>query len=203
MDHRIKNLFAVTGSIVSLSVSAATTPKDMALTIQGRLTAMARAHNLVRPGRLGSGIDTAETTLSEIVETILRPLAGAIEPGQPDRATADGPDVAVSGDAVTSLSMVLHELATNAAKYGALSQAEGRVAVTWMIKKGRLELIWVERGGPHIDEPPKHEGFGSMLAQNSIKGQLDGQIDYDWSPDGLIIKLSVLVERLAPPRVSL
>ncbi len=203
MDHRIKNLFAVTGSIVSLSVPAATTPKAMALTIQGRLAAMARAHNLVRPLRLGSGVDTAETSLSEIVETILRPLAGAIEPGQLGRATADGPDVVVSGDAVTSLSMVLHELATNAAKYGALSKATGQVAVTWIIKKERLELMWVERGGPHIDVPPKHEGFGSMLAQSSIKGQLDGQIDYDWNPDGLIIKLSVLTERLALPRVSL
>ena len=202
MDHRVKNLFAVTGSIVSLSVQSATTPKDMALTIQGRLTAMALAHNLVRPRRLDRGNGLAETTLIEIVKTILQPFTGPTEQGQPSRATVDGPAVIVRGDAVASLSMVLHELATNAAKYGALSETAGRLTVTWLIDKQRLEMTWVEHGGPHIEEPPKRGGFGSMLAQSSIKGQLDGQIDYDWNPNGLIIKLSVKLERLALARVS-
>ena len=202
MDHRVKNLFAVTGSIVSLSVQSATSPKDMALTIQGRLTAMALAHNLVRPRRFDRSNDVADTSLSEIVKTILQPLTGVTAPGQRGRATVDGPDVTVSGDAVTSLSMVLHELATNAAKYGSLSQVAGTVAVSWVIDKQRVKLTWVERGGPRIDAPPKRGGFGSMLAESSIKGQLDGQIDYDWNPSGLIIKLSVKVERLAMARVS-
>ena len=203
MDHRIKNLFAVTGGIVSLSVKAATSPKDMAATIQGRLGAMAKAHNLVRPRRLAPGDEAAKTTLAEIVEIILRPIAGAIGPGQTSRAVVDGPDVVVSGDAVTSLSMVLHELATNAMKYGALSEPTGHVDVTWQIKKQRLELTWAEHGGPLIDGTRKLEGFGSMLAQNSITGQLGGEIDYDWQPGGLIIKLSVKRERLVPTPVSI
>ena len=202
MDHRIKNLFAVTGGIVSLSVQAATTPRDMATTIQGRLTALAKAHSLVRPRRLSTGDETSETTLSEIVETILKPHGGAADRGQNGRTVADGPHVAVGGDAVTSLSMVLHELATNAAKYGALSGTDGRVDVTWAIKKRFLEITWAEHGGPPVNGPPERDGFGSMLAQNSIRGQLGGQIDYDWNPAGLIIHLTVTVERLVPVRVS-
>ncbi len=198
MDHRIKNLFAITGSIVLLSVASAKTPKEMAGTIQGRLSAMASAHNLVRPRRTGLTVENCETTLAEIVETILRPHAGTIGLGKDDRAVGEGPEVVVGGDAVTSLSMVLHELATNAAKYGALSLPGGRVRVSWTVKKRRLELTWTEQGGPIVNGPPEIEGFGSLLAQSSITGQLNGQIDFDWNPTGLIIHLSVAAERLVP-----
>ncbi len=202
MDHRIKNLFAVTGGIVSLSVQGATTPRDLAATIQGRLAAMASAHALVRPLRQGHAVESTETTLAEIIATIMRPYVGSAKPGQDVRVHAAGPDVIVGGDAVTSLSMVLHELATNAAKYGALSLPAGRVEVTWAVKKQRLALTWTEHGGPPVAGPRESRGFGSMLVHNSITGQLDGKIDYDWNPAGLIIHLTVTAERLVPVRVS-
>ena len=197
MDHRVKNLFAITGGVVSLSARSATTPQDMAETIQGRLGAMASAHQLVRPRRLGPSADKPETVLSEIIDTILRPYAEGIDPTADPRAVAEGPNVAVGGDAVTSLAMVLHELATNAAKYGAFSKPGGRVHVSWVIKKKRLELTWVERGGPQIKGAPEREGFGSLLARRSINGQLDGQMEYDWHPEGLTVHLSAAAERLS------
>ncbi|WP_310496834.1 CheR family methyltransferase [Sandarakinorhabdus sp.] len=202
MDHRIKNLFAVTGSIVSLSVRSAKSPKDMAETIQGRLRAMAASHDLVRPRGMFSGVAATKTSLAEILETILRPHVGASDVEGSVRVLTSGPAVTVSGDAVTSLSMVLHELATNATKYGALSAPGGRVEILWEIRKQRLELTWTEHGGPRIDGPPEHKGFGTMLARNSIAGQLDGQIRHDWNSAGLVVHLSVASERLAPPMVE-
>ena len=198
MDHRVKNLFAITGGVVSLSARSATTPQDMAETIQGRLGAMASAHQLVRPRRLGPGADKPETTLTEIVETVLRPHVETADANGEARAVIKGPAVAISGDAVTSLAMVLHELATNAAKYGAFSKLGGHVHISWAVKSKRLELTWAERGGPAVNGPPKREGFGSLLARRSINGQLDGQLAYDWNPEGLTVRLSAAAERLAP-----
>ena len=92
--------------------------------------------------------------------------------------------------------MVLHELATNATKHGALSTNTGRVEVSWVIDKACLKLTWAERGGPVVHGPPAHEGFGNVLTRNSITGQLGGQIRYDWEPTGLIVNLSVSMDRL-------
>ena len=197
MDHRVKNLFAITGGVVSLSARSATTPEDMAATIQGRLGAMASAHQLVRPRRLGAGADKPETTLADIVETVLRPHIETTDANGESRAVFKGPVVPISGDAVTSLAMVLHELATNAAKYGAFSKLGGRVDISWDVKKERLELTWAEQGGPVVKGPPAREGFGSLLARRSINGQLDGQLAYDWNPEGLTVHLSAAAERLA------
>ena len=196
MDHRIKNLFAVTGSIVSLSQQTATTTRDMGVKIQGRLSAMAQAHSLVRPRQRRPGNQPAKTTMMEIAHTVLGPLTEVTGGHHKDRIIAKGPDVLVSGDAVTSMAMVLHELATNAAKYGALSEPKGHINVTWVIREQFLELLWVEQDGPIILGPPKREGFGNVLARSSINGQLSGHIDYDWKPSGLNVKLSVKMERL-------
>jgi two-component system CheB/CheR fusion protein len=198
MDHRVKNLFAIAGGVVSLSARSAKTPQDMAVTIQGRLGAMASAHQLVRPRRLGPEAEKPETTLAEIIQTILRPYIEGIDPAADPRAVIEGPDVPLGGDAVTSLAMVLHELATNAAKYGAFSKPNGRVHVSWSVKKERLELSWTERGGPRVKGPPEREGFGSLLARRSINGQLGGQMTYEWNPEGLMVHLSATTERLAP-----
>jgi two-component system CheB/CheR fusion protein len=99
---------------------------------------------------------------------------------------------------VTSLALVLHELATNAAKYGALSLPSGCVRVTWSVAGPDLVLTWEESGGPRVNGPPTRQGFGSMLASRSVKGQLKGQLTFNWNADGLIVRLSVPVERLTP-----
>ncbi len=196
MDHRIKNLFAIVGGVVSLSARSAATPQEMTETVQGRLAAMASAHQLVRPLRVDGGSAQTPTTLASIVETLLRPYAGMDDSTDRSRAVIKGPEVAVSGEAVTSLAMVLHELATNAAKYGAFSKPGGRVHIVWSIKQGRLELIWAESGGPRVKGVPAREGFGGMLARRSIEAQLEGSLTYHWNPEGLTVHLSTAAERL-------
>ena len=197
MDHRVKNLFAVASGVVSLSARSAETPREMAATIQGRLGALATAHQLVRPPRVATGSGKPEAMLAEIVRIVLRPYVETGDRGEKHRAVIEGPDVAVGGEAVTSVAMVLHELATNAAKYGAFSKPGGTVHVSWSIKQQRLEMSWTERGGPTVRRAPEREGFGSLLARRSITGQLDGQMTNDWDPAGLTVHLSASMERLA------
>ena len=109
-----------------------------------------------------------------------------------------GPEVPIGGDAVTSLALVLHELATNAAKYGALSTPGGRIDVSWTVSTGKLELRWEERDGPTVHGPPAREGFGSMLARRSLNGQLQGDLAFDWDKQGLTVRLWAALERLLP-----
>jgi len=193
MDHRIKNLFAITSGVVSLSARSAESTGEMATTIQGRLGAMASSHQLVRPPRIGMVAEKPTTTLAKIVDTVLKPY---VDRNDAMRIEIDGPDVTVGGDAVTSLAMILHELATNAAKYGSLSGSAGHVHVGWRIAGAKLALSWTERGGPAIAGPPAREGFGSLLARRSARGQLDGQLSYDWNRKGVTVILEAATERL-------
>jgi two-component sensor histidine kinase len=107
--------------------------------------------------------------------------------------------VPISGNAVTSLALLLQEFATNAAKYGALASETGRIEISWCEWKGEVLLVWREQGGPQIGGPPEseHEGFGSTLARLAVTGQLGGKISRDWDKEGLTIKLSVPLDRLA------
>jgi two-component sensor histidine kinase len=98
---------------------------------------------------------------------------------------------------VTSLALIFHEIATNSAKHGALSTAEGRVHVGWEVRDGDLHLRWEERDGPLILAPPQRQGFGSKLVSRSVTGQLQGRIEHDWRREGLVITVTLLVERLS------
>jgi two-component sensor histidine kinase len=109
-----------------------------------------------------------------------------------------GPDVPIAGGYVTSFALLLHEFATNAAKYGALSTPAGHVDIACSEHDGRFVLSWTERGGPRVDpQVPHTEGFGTLLAQVTVKGQLAGEISRDWKPDGLTIRLSFARDRIA------
>jgi two-component system CheB/CheR fusion protein len=137
-----------------------------------------------------------ESTLGDLVRTILLPYVDPAGNGNDRRIVIEGPEVAIGGEAVTSLALVLHELATNAAKYGSLSTRSGRVRISWTVKEDRLALSWEEQGGPLIKGAPEREGFGSLLARRSVNGQLDGKLAFDWNAKGLIVNLSVPMERL-------
>ncbi|HEY8033065.1 MAG TPA: PAS domain S-box protein [Methylocella sp.] len=197
MSHRIKNLFAVTSGLLTLSARSARTPADMAEAVRGRLGALARAHGLTRPGLInGEDKPGQGTTLHVLVQTIFAPYV------DPDRVEGHGfylvtgPCLPIGGNAVTSVALILHELATNAVKYGALSSPRGYIHIDWSVKKDEFLLTWKEHGGPSLAGPPEHEGFGSSLVRRLVTDQFGGQLSYDWKPKGLIIRLSMPVERL-------
>jgi PAS domain S-box-containing protein len=192
MSHRVKNLFALSGSIVGLSARWSESPQELAEAARARLSALARAHALT----FSHGFEEAPdqpTTLQSLVRTIVAPFD---EPRDP-RITLSGIDAEVSGSAVTSLALLLHEFATNAAKYGALSSAEGTVKIVLAEEDGYLLVHWIERGGPPVAAPKGGEGFGGTLSRIAVSDQLGGGIARDWRPEGLTIRLSVPRSRLA------
>lgn len=193
MNHRVKNLFTLAGGLVTLSARSAATPKDLAEAVRDRLAALARAHELTLPD-LTDGPEkfTQTTTLSPLIRQIVSPYVD----GDDARVTINGPDVSISGGAVTSMALVLHEIATNAAKYGALSSGVGRVDVNWCIGEDAILLTWQEVGGPPLDGQPEREGFGSVLARMTATSQLAGTITRDWNRDGLTVNLSAQLARL-------
>ncbi len=197
MSHRVKNLFAVTSGLVTLSARSARTPADMAEAVRERLGALARAHGLTRPGLInGNGKPCQDTTLHALVQAIFAPYVDPERVKDHGFYIVTGPNLPIGGNAVTSVALVLHELATNAAKYGALLSPGGYIHIDWSVKKDEFLLTWKERGGPSLGGPAEHEGFGSSLVRRLVTGQFGGQLSYDWKPDGLIIRLSVPVERL-------
>lgn len=191
MSHRVKNLFALSGSIVGLSARSAKSVQELAQSTRERLSALARAHALT----FSHGVDDAAhqpTTLKSLVGAIVAPFDEPVEP----RITISGIDAAVSGSAVSSLALLLHEFATNATKYGALSSEKGTVEVVLAEERDAIILNWTERGGPSVQRAAGGEGFGDVLSRITIANQLDGQLDRDWRPEGLAIRLSVQRSRL-------
>jgi PAS domain S-box-containing protein len=192
MSHRVKNLFALSGSIVGLSARSTKSPQELAEATRARLAALARAHALT----FAQGFDEAAhepTTLQSLVRTIVAPFD---EPEAP-RITLSGIDAAVSGSAVTSLALLLHEFATNATKYGALSAATGIVEVIFGEEGEAIVVDWIEHGGPPVAVPESREGFGAVLSRIAISNQLAGELVRDWRPEGLAIRLSVPRSRLS------
>jgi PAS domain S-box-containing protein len=194
MDHRIRNLFTLAGSVVTLSARSANTPKELTAIIRDRLDALARAHALTLP-RHFAGLDQAEqsTTLQSLIRAILSPYE---EKDALSRVEIKGSDVPVAASLATGFALVLHEFATNAAKYGALSVPSGRINIACSELDDLVSLTWTEIGGPRIDNPPTSEGFGSQLAHATITGRLGGTLSREWNADGLTIRLSVARQRL-------
>ena len=196
MSHRIKNLFAVTRGVVALSARSARSAKDMATAIQGRLAALTYAHELMLPGLRDTGESASQnTTLHGLIRAIVAPYVGGRSPGREGVVVA-GPDWPIGGNAITNAALVLHELATNAAKYGALSSPEGVVSVDSSTDNDMLSLTWKERGGPALASEPSSEGFGSLLTRTIVQGQLGGQLSKTFEPEGLTVHLSVPLDRL-------
>jgi two-component sensor histidine kinase len=192
-NHRVKNLIAVFHGIISLSAQSARTPQEMAQSLRGRLDALMRAKDLIRPGIMGTEAHSERTTVDQVVRTVLQPCDDG---SFPERIVISGPDVPVGEKAVTSLALALHETATNAAKYGALSASNGAICIKWVVQGGGVHFEWEETGGPVIIAPPQAGGFGSELTERSIAGHLRGTIEYDWRRNGLKLRLTVPLDRL-------
>ena len=193
MVHRTRNLLSVAGSLVTLCGRSAQTPDETVKAIRERLAALSVAYDLTLPeiADAGRGISRA-TTLHALLHTVMAAFSDQRNGGS---VAANGPDVQLTGSAVTSFALLLHEFATNACKYGALLRDGGCVNVDWSTVNGELVLVWNERGGPLLDGKPQREGFGSVLSQAMVK-QVGGQISRDWKPEGLSIRLLVPLERL-------
>jgi PAS domain S-box-containing protein len=190
MDHRIKNLFAVATSLTSLAAREARTPKELAADLRERFAALARVHSFVRT----RPHDLNLATLGELVRALLQPyrMSGTVE-----RVRVECLGVPVGPQSLTAVALIVHELATNAAKYGALSAPEGRVEVSCAADAMTATIIWRERGGPAVRPPEGGEGFGSLLVRRSIADQLGGRLHTEWDAAGVTVTITAERERLA------
>lgn len=186
MDHRVKNLFAITDGMIRMTARGASSPEELAQALSGRVSALARAHALVerRTERGASGT----VRLDDLVATVLRAHSAG--------TSAEGPAVMFGAHAGSGLALALHELATNSAKYGALSRPDGHLAIGWRDAGDHVRLDWRESGGPAIERPPQTVGFGSKLVRRTIEGQLSGTIVFDWAPGGLAIEMALRKDKL-------
>jgi PAS domain S-box-containing protein len=199
MRHRVKNLFAVTGGLVALSARSARTPKELAAAVQERLVALTRALELTRPGLIDAAGETGvgqNATLHDLMHTIFAPYVNGGSEGRECIILTGLPDLPIGDNAVTNVALVLHELATNAAKYGALSSQGGVVYIECSLANDELQLTWKERDGPSLNGQPDTEGFGSVLARRIVTQHFGGRLSSDWQPRGLVVRISVPMERL-------
>lgn len=200
MAHRVKNMFALAGGVVSLSARSAQSATELASTVNERLAALARAHSLTLPDpTVDDSLSERTTTLHTLLRTILSPYDVQTRARQ-TRFAIQGIDLPLAGGSVTSFALLFNEFATNAAKYGSLSTSDGTVAIACSEQKGMLHIQWTEKGGPSPDTAAKDRGFGSTLVEATIV-QLGGKISREWRPEGLVIDLSVDRNRcMAAPR---
>lgn len=196
LDHRVKNLFAMASAMVSMTARSASSTEEMAQALHGRLQALAKAHELIRPAVAEDGPTESETSVLEIVQTILAPHRDF---GLPARILIDCAPIAVGAKAATSLTLVLHELATNASKYGSLSAADGHLTITCRQEGEAMAFVWLEEGGPPIRHKPTTKGFGSLLAHKSVTDQLGGAVTCDWRREGLRVELHIPLSQLSRP----
>jgi two-component sensor histidine kinase len=191
MSHRVKNLIAIAGALTTMTSRSSNTKEDMARELTQRLTALGRAHDLVRPV---PGQTENAALLGDLITVLLMPyddlgaFAGRIRVSVPRMGIGEG--------AATNLALVLHELATNSVKHGALSSEGGLLDVACLIEGDEAVIVWTERGGPMVRPPAAGDGFGSKLLERIMNHSLGGSISYDWSPEGLIARLRIRTARL-------
>jgi PAS domain S-box-containing protein len=181
-DHRTKNLLALAQATVHLTNGESA--DELKKAIEGRLRALANAHTLLAQSRW-AGADLRNLALEE-----LSPYCTEDDGKDNSRARIEGPSLMLEQQPAQAIALALHELTTNAVKYGALSAPSGRIAVTWRLQSGsRLTVRWVETGGPPV-ESPTHKGFGTRV-MTRICEQLNGELNFDWRADGLICDIAI------------
>lgn len=190
LNHRVKNTLATVQSIVWQAVRKSRDPNDIREAIESRLLALSRSHNLL------TGTHWTGASLDELIRGILKPFG--LDEGRSGRITVAGGDVFLSAKATLALSLTLNELATNAAKYGALSNGTGSVAIGWKIEThalgDRLILTWVEQDGPSVAAPLR-KGFGSRIIERGLAYELGGSADLQYRAEGLICIVNIPAPR--------
>jgi len=191
MSHRVKNLLAIASALTSITSRASTTTTDMAKQLTQRLAALGRAHDLVRP--LAGKLESA-ALLGDLLTVLLAPYDD-LGPYS-GRIRVSVPRMAVGEKSATTLALILHELATNSLKYGALSAETGTLDVSCVGQEEEVVIVWTESGGPKVTCPDASGGFGSKLINQAIEMQLGGSLHCDWAESGVIITLRMQEDRL-------
>lgn len=186
-EHRTKNILSTV--LATVRLSRADTSDDLKQLIEGRINALAQVHGLFVESRW------AGAELHSLATQELSPYCGEGE----GRVRIDGPPVMLEPNTAQTVAISLHELATNAAKYGSLSATGGHVEITWSrTTDGQLSLRWIESGGPPVT-PPTHRGFGRCIMENIIAGQLRGEVRFDWRDQGLACEIALPLAKIVPP----
>lgn len=177
LDHRVKNVLAVVSAVIGHTLKSSESVNSFATAIEGRLTAISRAHSLLTEA------GKADCSLDMITRTELAPYGGGVE-----RVTISGGDIALTPKAGMMIAMAIHELTTNAAKFGALSTTAGRLSVTWEVAgppgQPMLGIRWVESGGPLV-QPPTRRGFGTIVIERVLADDFDAEVARKFLPSGL------------------
>ena len=176
LNHRVKNILAIVQGIAHQSFRGANVPLDNRVAFEGRLAALSAAHTLL------TRESWEAAPIAEVVADAVAPLAAG-------RIAASGPDLRLPPKLAVSLALVIHELCTNAAKYGALSTGDGQVEVRWTVELGRLAFEWRERRGPPV-RPPARRGFGTKLIERALASEFGGTATIAFDPEGVLCTLS-------------
>lgn len=193
MSHRVKNLLAIASGLTAITSRSTNTTEEMARELTLRLTALGRAHDLVRP--VAGQTEAPSTLLGDLLTVLLAPYddLGAFS----GRIRVSVPRMSVGESATTIIALIVHELATNSLKHGALSVDVGTLDVSCSAHDEAVTVVWTESGGPKVKSPTGGGGFGSKLIERSVTGHLRGSIDYDWVEEGVVVTLQVDPQRLA------
>jgi two-component sensor histidine kinase len=184
MSHRVKNVLAIATGLTHMTSRSATTIENMASELTQRLIALGRAHDLVRPISRSEG---TAALLGDVFTVLLAPYDGTA--AFSGRIRVAVPRMGVGEITVTTLALVIHELATNSVKYGALSSDAGKLDISSSADERDVSVVWAETGGPAIEKVPDMQGFGSRMISRSLSGQLGGALSYDWRPSGVVVTL--------------
>jgi two-component sensor histidine kinase len=195
LSHRLKNTLAMVQAIVSQSLKRADDIESGVRQASERIAALGRAHDTLTSANVGSA------DIRDVIDTAVKPHRDG-----PERISVDGPGLGLSAQQALGLSLAVHELSTNAAKYGALSVDQGRIEVAWSADEdGAFDFRWLERGGPRV-EVPDRKGFGSTLMTRVVPAYFDGTALIEFAPDGLVYALSGRLagqgDRQAPPETQ-
>lgn len=185
LNHRVKNTLAIVQSLAHQTFRGSASPNEAIAAFEARLRALASAHNLLTEQRWEAA------SMMQIVRAAMTPFCEA------NRCRINGPDFKVSPQTAVTLALALHELATNASKYGALSTGEGNIELNWSERDGELDLVWRETDGPPVRRPAA-EGFGTRLIKRSLAAELHGKVEMDFAPDGLVCRIVGRIEKAAP-----
>lgn len=192
MSHRVKNLLAIATGLTRITSRSSTSIEDMTKQLLNRLMALDRAHDLVRPlpGEQGK-----TALLGDIFAVLLAPYDD--EGAFAGRIRVAVPRMGVGRHTATALALVVHELATNSVKYGALSVEGGTLDISGCLVNEDVQICWTEQGGPEVDSPPDMNGYGNRLVRQTIEGQLGGSVTYEWSKTGALVTFLISGERIA------